>query len=391
MLFPWIPRVAIAAGALLAATGVLAGLARMGWNLPLPHRAWLTVVHGPLLVIGFFVTLIGLERAVAVGQRFMLVAPFAAVVGTFALLLGFPKILVTGLLLGALVGFTATFGYLFVVARTVHHLVMFAGALAWLASGFFWSLGWPIPTLVPWWVTGFVLIITGERLELARVLRPLPWIRVWFFSAVAVLLAATALDPLAPEVAARLRGLALLFLASWLLRFDIAWRGVRQHGVHRYSSLSLIQGYGWLAVGGLLLLAFGHQRVGYAYDAQIHAVLLGFVFSQVFAHAPIIFPAVTGLRLRFLRSAYLAPLLLGLSLVVRIGGDLAAQPELRRMGGLLNALALAAFVLTTLLGAVRGRSRAFRSEPSSSRMGATPTERREGDHAHLPRRSTLDS
>ncbi len=48
----WVPRLALAVGALLAALGVLTGLTRMGWNIPLPHRARLTVEHGPLLVGG---------------------------------------------------------------------------------------------------------------------------------------------------------------------------------------------------------------------------------------------------------------------------------------------------------------------------------------------------
>jgi len=35
------------------------------------------------------------------------------------------------------------------------------------------------------------------------------------------------------------------------------------------------------------------------YDAFLHAVLLGFVFAMIFGHAPIIFPAVLGIRIPF--------------------------------------------------------------------------------------------
>lgn len=83
------------------------------------------------------------------------------------------------------------------------------------------------------------------------------------------------------------------------------------------------------------------------YDAQIHAVTLGFVFSMVFAHAPIIFPAATGLRYRYLLLSYAPLLLLTASLLVRLTGDVAAMAELRRWGGLGNGLALLLFVLAT--------------------------------------------
>lgn len=160
-----IPRLALAAGTLLAALGVLTDLTRMGWNIPLLHRAWLTVEHDPLLVVGFFVKLIGLERAVVVGCRFMLLGPVAALASTVGLVLAAPPLAVDSLLLLAYLGFVATFGYLLWVARTAHHTVMFAGALAWLASGLRWTKEFSLPTIVPWWITGFVLIITGERLE----------------------------------------------------------------------------------------------------------------------------------------------------------------------------------------------------------------------------------
>ncbi|MFN3336985.1 MAG: hypothetical protein ACK42I_05730, partial [Thermomicrobium sp.] len=351
----WVPRLAIAAGALLAALGVLTGLARMGWNIPLPHRARLTVEHGPLLVVGFFVTLIGLERAVAVGRRFMLLGPVAALASAVGLVLAAPPLAVASLLLLAYLGFAATFGYLLWVARTAHHAVMFAGALAWLGSGLLWTMGFSLPTIVPWWIIGFVLIITGERLELARVLRPDRPTRIWFFTAVTLLLVSTGLELVFSGVGARLRGFALLLLAAWLLRYDVARRGLRQQGVHRYSAVCLLHGYVWLVIGGLLALAYGHQQSGFLYDAEIHAVLLGFVVAQVFAHAPIIFPAVAGLRLAFRRFAYATPLALGLSLVVRLAGDLLADLELRRLGGLGNAFALALFAATTVLAALLAR------------------------------------
>jgi hypothetical protein len=385
----WLSRGAIAFGALAAALGILAGLARMGWHIPLPHRVQLTVQHGPLLVVGFFVTLIGLERAVAVGRRFLFAAPLAALAASLASLAGAPPLIARLLMLVAFLAFTLTFGYLLAVARTVHHAVMFAGALSWLVSGFLLSAGVGIPALVPWWLTGFVLIITGERLELARALRPDRWIRTWFVVSVSLLLGGTVLETFAATPGARLRGLALLSLALWLLRFDVARRGLRQHGLHRFSAVCLLHGSFWLAVAGLLALAFGHQRSGFRYDAQIHALALGFVFSQVFAHAFIIFPAVTGLRLVYRRFAYAAPAVLGASLSLRLAGDLVADAALRRTGGLGNALALVAFALSIAAGVSRTQ-RAHSPSPLVSGRLATHVLGRVGDggedpDARLPR------
>lgn len=84
------------------------------------------------------------------------------------------------------------------------------------------------------------------------------------------------------------------------------------------------------------------------YDAQIHALVLGFVFSLTFAHGSLIFRAITGLQSTFRARAYLAPLLLDISLLLRILGHLAADPTLRAFGGLGNAFALAAFAFATI-------------------------------------------
>lgn len=58
----------LAIGMLSMACGAWLGLLRLGWNLPLPWPDQLAA-HGPLMVCGFLGTLIGLERAVAIGSR----------------------------------------------------------------------------------------------------------------------------------------------------------------------------------------------------------------------------------------------------------------------------------------------------------------------------------
>jgi hypothetical protein len=63
-------------------------------------------------------------------------------------------------------------------------------------------------------------------------------------------------------------------------------------------AVCLIAGYVWLAVGGILWLLFAQLfGAGPRYDAMLHSIFLGFVFSMIFAHAPIILPTITGLSL----------------------------------------------------------------------------------------------
>ena len=83
--------------------------------------------------------------------------------------------------------------------------------------------------------------------------------------------------------------------------------------------------------------------------------MLGFVFSMVFGHAPIIFPAVLRVAVPYHPVFYVPLALLHLSLALRLAGDLAVQPDWRSMGGALNAVALLAFILNTIAAVIRGK------------------------------------
>jgi hypothetical protein len=178
---------------------------------------------------------------------------------------------------------------------------------------------------VPWWIAFFALTIGGERLELSRYLKRPRVVRLYFL-ALAVLLLVT---PLAP----RAMGLALVLLALWLFAFDLARITVRQSGLPRYVAVCLLSGYAWLALGGALLAA------AVATDAALHAIVVGFVFSMVFGHAPVILPAVLRVRLPYHPVLYAPLALLHVSLALRV---FVSAPA----GGWGNAAAIALFILT---------------------------------------------
>jgi hypothetical protein len=153
----------------------------------------------------------------------------------------------------------------------------------------------------------------------------------------------------------RLTGASLVGLAAWLGMFDIARRTIRQSGLTRFIAASLLWGYGWLAVGGGLMLPLGATAAGPWYDAVLHAVLVGFVFSMIVGHAPIIFPAVLGVRIAYRPAFYAHLALLHASLLLRVAGDLAVWPGGRAWGALLNGAAVVLFLGNTVGGVLAAR------------------------------------
>ena len=95
-----------------------------------------------------------------------------------------------------------------------------------------------------------------------------------------------------------------------------------------------------------------------AYDAALHALALGFVFSMVFGHAPIIFPAVLRVAVPYHPWFYVPLALLHGSLLVRLAGDAMGDFAWTRAGGLGNAVALLAFIVSTASAVVGGRKTA---------------------------------
>jgi len=157
--------------------------------------------------------------------------------------------------------------------------------------------------------------------------------------------------------------IGLLAMALWLARQDIARRTVHERGLTRFIAVCLLSGYAWLGAGAAILLADGFLPLIAARDAGLHAILVGFVFSMVFGHAPIIFPAVTRAAMPYHWSFYIPLVLLQASLAIRIAGDFSEVDDWRRLGGMVNAAALALFVLGTVAAVVRGKL-AARGKPA---------------------------
>lgn len=339
-------------------TGIWGGLLRVPMTLPLPveHANWITF-HGPLMVCGFLGTLISLERAVGLRALWAYLVPLlagvSAVVIASGALASWPRWTLT---LGSAL-FVVVMARIWSIQPALSNVVIALGAVAWTGGSLLWACGHEIQQVVLWWLTFLLLTILGERIELTRFQKSSPWSRPWLLTALGLLGAGLAIGLLAPRAGGVLTGPALLALAGWLMRFDLAWRTLRHPGLPRFMAVCLLSGYGWLTASAVLVGAAWPQTSGAIYDATLHTFFVGFVFSMIFGHAPVIFPAVLGLPVQFRGTAYVPLLVLHASLLLRLVGDLVNWPPARVWGAAGNAIAVGLFLLNTVASLTPNRPR----------------------------------
>jgi hypothetical protein len=345
------PLMALAIVALFA--GLWGGLIRLGLSLPAVVTS-AAELHGPLMALGFLGTLVSLERAVALERPWAYVAPLAAGAGALAALGGAPDSLGPALLTFGGCVLLAAHLVLHRLQPSAHNAVMGLGALAWCVAAALWLTGADVSRFAPLMAGFLVLTIVGERLELTRAVRRPERVRLLLLIAVAVFAGGLALSVAAERLGMRIAGVGLVAQAAWLACYDVARRTVRMGRVTRFMALALLAGYVWLACAGVLWTVCAALTDGPAYDASLHAVFLGFVMSMVFAHAPVIVPAVLRVPLPFHRGFYAHLALLHGSLAVRlIGGDLAGSTVLWQWGGIANEVAILLFLAGTASGVAR--------------------------------------
>ena len=338
---PWrLPLLLLGFACLVA--GVAGGLARAGVAVaPAPAVS----LHGVLMICGFFGTVISLERAVALERRWAYAAPLACGAGGVAILAGAASAGFWLLALGAAVMLKAS---VMLAQRqfSLESSTLAIGAGCWLIGNLLLAVGVPVAALLGWWIAFFALTIGAERLELSRYV-PRSRTAHRMFAAIVVATVAAAFGTL------QLTGIALVALAAWLFTHDLARKTIAGTGLARYIAACLLAGYGWLAVGGALFAA------GRGYDGALHAVFVGFVFSMVFGHAPVILPAVLRRPLPYAPWFYLPLVVLHGSLALRVAGGFAGEPAIRAAGATGNAVAIGLFIAIAATQAIRrpGRSR----------------------------------
>jgi hypothetical protein len=335
---------AFGAGSLLV--GLWVGLARLGLTLP-GGMLGLAEFHGALMISGFLGTVISLERAVAIGRWWGYVAPTLSAIGAAALIVGAPVFAGDAFLLA---GIALTFVSATIVVRqpALFTVVLTVAAACWVGGTLVWLEGAPAGYVAGWWLAFLVLTIAAERLELSRLLSPPRSSQLTFIVATALIIIGVVRGELA-SAPAPFSGVGLLAVTAWLVRHDIALRTIRLSGQARFSAACLLAGYFWLGLASLVLLVAPPGTTVFSYDAAIHAIAIGFVLSMIFGHAPIILPAVIGLRVRYSAAAYVPLVVLHLSVLLRIAADLFERVEMRAISGPATIIAFAGYAATLMI------------------------------------------
>lgn len=342
--------------------GLDAALARIGITAHVTS-ARVADAHGALMVFGFLGGLIALERAVATRRGWALAAPAFLAGGGVALLLPIRMLAGQLLVIDGCLALVAVYIVLWRRQRDTATAVQTLGAVMLLCAAVLW-LRFDLSALTPWLVGFVVTTIAAERYELARLTLP-QHAGATLLGLSVVLLAGAAASAVWPDLGARVLGAALLALAGWLARHDVARRLVHSTGLPRFSAAALLAGYAWLAVTGVIGLVVGSPgAVGgttpqNAQDLVVHGVFLGFAMSMVLAHAPVILPAVVRRPLPYRPVMWVPLAVLHLGLVARLAlGDVVGVAGAWTAGAVATVVALLLLVATALTVAIRaGRSR----------------------------------
>ena len=322
--------------------GILAGLFRMGWSIPIGEVAG---EHGALMTGSFLGSLIVLERIVALKKKWMYVIPVISGMSLIFFLLGQQAIAMSLLTIGSL---GLIYIYIDLINRfgEYYFYVMMVGAIGWAVGNIIMIISPSYPQAAPWWIAFILLTVFGERLELSKFLPQTKRKKITMIIAISVFMAGLILPY--QTIGKFVSGTGLILLAIWLWNYDIARKSVKAKGMHRYTGSLLLAGYFWLLICGVLMII--EFDTLYNYDTMLHAFFLGFTFSMIFAHAPIIFPGVAGLTIRpFHGTLFIWAVLLQVLLAMRIISGLLMESYYRNLSGMLSGIIIALFFVNLLI------------------------------------------
>lgn len=307
--------------------GMLSGLGRMGWQMPLPE---LYVHHGSIMVGGFLGSLISLEKVIPLKKPVLLLGPLLSASSIIIFLIGHAQAGVAMLIISSAMLVVVYFNYL-KNQRSLYLSLALMGALCWCTGNIMLLWRHFYPMAFPWWM-GFILFtIVSERLELAKFL---PVTRRNKHLLIC-LLGLFFLGLFLPfhKTGAYIAGASMSLMAIWLLQNDVIRVGIKKNGLTRFMAMALLAGYCFLLFEGIFLIVL--EDVSQSYDVVIHTFFIGFAFAMIFAHGPVILPGVLGLSVKpYSQLLYVPLVVLVSSLVMRITSDLEIIPfHLRAFSG----------------------------------------------------------
>lgn len=332
-----IPFVALAMLCLLS--GLWSGLNRIGWTF-LPLAA--TAHHGAIMVGGFLGTLISLEKIVPLKQKILFAIPIASALSVVFFIANNPTLSIA-LLIFSSIGLVGVFFFYFSQQRSLIYALMLVGAIQWMVGNVLLITKNFYPLAFPWWMGFILFVITSERLELMKFLPVSTASRRLFVTFLIVFIIGVLIS--FHGIGNIFCGMSLATISLWLMKHDVIGITIRKDGLTQFVAISLAVGYIALLLTGILLITLTNQW--FAYDVIVHTFFIGFVFSMIFAHGPIILPGVLGISIKpFHKILYFWLFLMEASWLIRIFADAFTALNLRKVSGVLSALAIIAYFIT---------------------------------------------
>lgn len=339
--------------------GLYAATVLLGYN---GHRplSGLASSHGPLMVFGFVGGAIALERAVAIRRWWGWGAPIASAIAVAAVFLHAPVWVPGAAWAVSFAVLTGVYAEAYRRQGSLALIIQAAGSVAAVFAALRWAEAGVFTDALGLAMMFTVATIIGERVELARLSFSRGHREETITVLILALLAAAVVAPVGALATSieRVFGLLLVAVAVASLRADVARNLVRTSKLPRFSAACMLLGYGWLVVAGLAIAFFGLRTTGFAYDACVHGVFLGFVISMIFAHAPIILGAVIRKNLPYHTILYAPVVLLHGGLLIRLGaGDLLRHDGIWRAGAIVTIVAVLGFIATGIFSGISNRGK----------------------------------
>ncbi|MFC4871448.1 hypothetical protein [Negadavirga shengliensis] len=329
-------------------TGISGGWIRLGFmGMPLPGTAG---SHGLLMVGGFLGTLISLERSMVMKNKVWLTVPLMSGVSVPFVIGGWSTVGISMVLLASM-GLVAIMYFQTLRHQLPQDYVMALGAVTWMLGNFTYMYTGFMAMATGWWMAFLLFTILGERLELSKFLPTPQWAKKTLFWLIGFFF----MGLLIPfhGWGSSILGTTLILMALWLLHYDMARIASRKADQFKYIGVGLRTGYIWLALNGAVLVLMEHHA--FYYDLYLHTFFLGFVFSMIWAHAPVILPMVLHLKLTpYHPILWLGWLVFQLSLAGRVVSSFMEEYAYRQLFGVINGWSiLGMFALMAIVSFIK--------------------------------------
>jgi len=303
---PPVLRAAMMVGAACFLGAVLTGIWRLaatrGFPVPPVPAVW--PPHGHWMVGGFLAVLIMVERMAVLPPGWLVWVPFLYAFGAVTVHTGWA--VGRGAVILGFLGWTVHRVRAIRVYRTPEKPLIEVAALGLLTLAVTRPGGLTgRPDVALAGLGAIVSVIAVERLEFLLRGRALGPRVVWasLFGWMALLAGSALWGPLPLPTL----GLATVLMTGGVLAHDVAVRaavrvfrggaGSTSGGLpplYGFLTRALLVAYAWMGLGGALLAGWDALPPATAKDLVYHAVGLGFIFTMILAHAPVILPALLG-------------------------------------------------------------------------------------------------